>query len=451
MKYKSINPYNGNVVGTHNEHTKKEVSQILQNSEKAFAEWRDVPLAKRAKLMANAGDILRKNVDVYARMMTLEMGKPIKESKAEIEKCAWVCDYYAENAEEFLADQVIKTDASKSFVRHNPIGCVFAVMPWNYPFWQVFRYAAPTLTAGNVGILKHARNVLGCAGMIEEVFEKAGFPKGVFQSINVDHTKIEMVISHPAVKAVTLTGSGPAGSSVAEIAGRYTKRSLLELGGSNAFVVLADADLEKAVDTAVTARMMNTGQSCIAAKRFIIDSKVYDEFVDRFVKAVIELKSGDPLDETTDIGTLARVDLAEDLEKQVKKSIDEGAELLLGGKRKGAYFEPTVVGSVKPGMPAFDEETFGPLAAMIKAKNTEHAFELSQKTEFALGISVCTTNVEEAMKYIDRVADGAFFVNELVKSDPRLPFGGQLMSGYGRELSKDGMMEFINRKTVFVK
>ena len=451
MTYKSINPYNGEEVGKHKSHTQKDLSSILQNSEKAFSEWREVPLAKRAKLMADAGKVLRENVDEYARMMTLEMGKPIKEARAEVEKCAWVCDYYSENAEEFLADQLIKTDASKSFVRHNPIGCVFAVMPWNYPFWQVFRFAAPTLTAGNVGILKHARNVLGCAAMIEDVFSKAGFPGGVFQSVNTDHTNIERIISHPVVKAVTLTGSGPAGSSVAEIAGRYTKRSLLELGGSNGFIVLADADLDKAVETAVNARMMNTGQSCIAAKRFIIDSKIYDEFVDGFVKAVIELKSGDPLDESTDIGTMAREDLAEDLEKQVKKSIDEGAELLLGGKRQGAYFEPTVLGDVKPGMPAFDEETFGPVAAMIKAKNTDHAFELSQKTEFALGISVCTTDVEGVLKYIDGVADGAFFINELVKSDPRLPFGGQLSSGYGRELSKDGIMEFVNRKTVYIK
>lgn len=451
MKFDSINPYNGKVVGSHDETTKQELSKILNTAEKAFQDWRHVPLKERTRLMAKAGQVLRDNVDRYAEMMTLEMGKPIMEARAEVNKCAWVCDYYADNAEEFLADQVIKTDASQSFVRHNPIGCVFAVMPWNFPFWQVFRFAAPTLTAGNTGILKHAQNVFGCAKMIEEVFDKAGFPKGVFQNVFVGHDKTEMIISHPSIKAITLTGSERAGSAVAQLAGKYLKKSLLELGGSNAFVVLADADMDKTVATAVNARMMNTGQSCIAAKRFIIEAKVYDEFVDRFVKAVIELKSGDPMEEDTKIGTLARIDLAENLQKQVRKSTKKGAKLLLGGKQRDAYHEPTILGEVEPGMPAFDEETFGPLAAMIKAKNIDEAFALAGKTSYALGISVCTKNVKKTMEYIDSVADGAYFINELVKSDPRLPFGGQKNSGFGRELSRDGMMEFINRKTVYVK
>ena len=451
MKFKSINPYNGKELKTYSEHTLPELDATLSQSEKAFASWRNIPLAERTKLIAKAGSELRKNKDEYAEMMTLEMGKPITEARAEVEKCAWVCDYYAENAGEFLADEVIKTDASKSFVRHNPIGCVFAIMPWNFPFWQVFRFAAPTLTAGNVAILKHAGNVPGCATLIEQVFLRAGFPKGVFQNIFIDHSKTEKIIAHPIVKAISLTGSERAGASVAELAGRHIKKSLLELGGSNAFLVLADADMDKTIATAVNARMLNAGQSCIAAKRFIIESKVYDAFVDRFVKAVIELKSGDPMEEDTQIGTLARTDLAEDLEKQVQDSIAGGAKLLLGGKRRGAYFEPTVLGDVVPGMPAFDEETFGPVAAMIKAKNRDHAFELSQNTKYALGITVCTTDVDKALEDIDRVGDGAYFVNELVKSDPRLPFGGQKQSGYGRELSKDGIMEFVNRKTVYVK
>ena len=451
MKFESINPYNGEVVDSHKETTKAELTKILDKAEKSFDSWQYVPLAERTRLIAKAGKVLRDNVERYAKMMTLEMGKPIVEARAEVNKCAWVCDYYAENAAEFLADEIIKTDASQSFVHHNPIGCVFAVMPWNYPFWQVFRFAAPTLTAGNTGILKHAQNVFGCAKMIQEVFEKAGYPKGVFQNVFVGHDKTEMIVSHSAVKAITLTGSERAGSAVAQLAGKYMKKSLLELGGSNAFLVLADADMDKTVATAVNARMMNAGQSCIAAKRFIIDAKVYDEFVDKFVKAVIELKSGDPMEEDTQVGTLARIDLAEGVRKQVKGSVKKGAKLLLGGKQKDAYHEPTILGNVKPGMPAFDQETFGPVAAMIKAKNIDEAFELSQMSNYALGISVCTKNVKKALDYVDRVRDGAYFINELVKSDPRLPFGGQKNSGFGRELSRDGMMEFVNRKTVYVK
>ena len=451
MKFNSINPYNGEVVGTYRETTKAQLTEILDTAETAFSDWRKVPLNERSRLLSNAGKVLRDNVDRYAKMITLEMGKPIADSRAEVNKCALACDYYAENAADFLADEIIKTDASQSFVRHNPIGCVFAVMPWNYPFWQVLRFAAPTLTAGNTAILKHAKNVFGCATMIEEVFEKAGYPKGVFQNAFIGHDKTEMIIAHRAVKAVTLTGSERAGSAIAQLAGKYVKKSLLELGGSNAFLVLADADMDKTVSTAVNARMMNTGQSCIAAKRFIIEEKVYDDFVEKFLKAVIELKSGDPMEEETQIGTLARLDLAEGVQKQVKESIKKGAKLLLGGKQWDAYHEPTILGDVRPGMPAFDEETFGPVAAMIKAQNIDEAFKLSQMTDFALGISVCTKDVKKALEYIDSVNDGAYFINELVKSDPRLPFGGQKNSGYGRELSRDGMMEFINRKTVYVK
>ncbi len=451
MKFESINPYNGEVVGQHKATTKKELTQKLNLAQTAFEDWKNVDIKERCRLMKKAAVVLNENVDRYAEMMTREMGKPITEARAEVKKCAWVCEYYADKAPEFLADEIIETDASSSFVRHNPIGCVFAVMPWNYPFWQVFRYAAPTLTAGNTGILKHAQNVFGSAAMIEEVFDKAGFPKGVFQNIFIDHDKTELVIAHHAVKAVTLTGSERAGSAVAQLAGKYMKKSLLELGGSNAFIVLADANIDEAVATAVNARMMNTGQSCIAAKRFIIVKEVYQEFVDKFVKVVIELKSGDPMAEDTKIGTMARIDLAEGLQAQVRKSIKKGAKLLLGGKQKDAYHEPTVLGNVKPGMPVFDEETFGPVAAMIKAKNRDEAYALSQQSIYALGVSVCTSDKDQALKDIDRVGDGAYFVNELVKSDPRLPFGGQRNSGYGRELSRDGMMEFINRKTVYIK
>jgi succinate-semialdehyde dehydrogenase/glutarate-semialdehyde dehydrogenase len=451
MEFTSINPYNGNVVGNHLSHTDSELAEILRKSENAFPLWRKVPITKRAEMMRKAGEVLRENEESYARMITLEMGKPISESRGEVNKCAWVCDYYADNAAEFLKDEIIETDAQKSFVKNEPIGSVFAIMPWNFPFWQVFRFAAPTLMAGNTGLLKHASNVFGSAKLIEEVFQKAGFPDGVFQNLVVHHDQTEQIISHSAVKAVTLTGSEKAGSAVAEMAGRYIKKSLLELGGSNAFIVWEDADIDAAVKTAVTARMMNCGQSCIAAKRFIIVEGVYDEFVTKFTEAAKELKTGDPLEEDTKIGTLARKDLADQLQAQVKSSIKSGAKLLLGGNQKDSYHEPTILGNVKPGMAAFDEETFGPLAAMIKATNEAEAFALAEMSKYGLGVTVCTTNVVKALSMSERVSDGAFFINELVKSDPRLPFGGAKNSGYGRELSKDGIMEFINRKTIYVK
>jgi succinate-semialdehyde dehydrogenase/glutarate-semialdehyde dehydrogenase len=451
MEFKSINPYNNELVGQYTAQTEAETTAMLNKSAEAFAKWRKVPLEERAKLMYSAGQVLRDNVEEYAEMITLEMGKPINESRGEVKKCALVCDYYAENAATFLADEIIETDASKSFVQHHPIGTVFAIMPWNFPFWQVFRFAAPTLMAGNTGILKHAPNVFGSAIKIEEVFTKAGFPEGVFQNMIIHHDKTESIIAHDTVKAITLTGSEGAGSAVAQIAGKYIKKSLLELGGNNAFIVWEDADIDKAVKTAVTARMMNCGQSCIAAKRFILLEGIYDEFVTKFTKAVKELKSADPIAEDTKVGTLARKDLADQLQKQVTQSVKKGAELLLGGKQDNCYHEPTVLGNVKPGMPAFDEETFGPLAAMIKAKTIEEAFALSEQSKYGLGVTVCTTNIEKALSMSELVSDGAYFINELVKSDPRLPFGGEKSSGYGRELAKDGMMEFVNRKTIYVK
>lgn len=451
MEFKSINPYNGKVVGKYKAHTKTEIKKILDQSPKVFEAWRNVPIKERCRLMKAAGKVLRDNVEKYAKTITLEMGKPISESRAEVNKCALACDYYADNAKEFLSDEIIKTDAQNSFVRHDPMGCIFAIMPWNFPFWQVFRFAAPTLTAGNTGLLKHAANVFGSAKHIEEVFMEAGFPDGVFKSVNIDHDLVEMIISHDSIKAVTLTGSERAGSAVAAMAGKYLKKSLLELGGSNAFIVLADADIDASVKTAVTARMMNCGQSCIAAKRFILVESIYDEFVSKFLEGTKDLKVGNPIKEDTKIGVLARKDLAEELQKQVNKSVAKGAKLLYGGKQKDAFHEPTILANVKPGMPAFDEETFGPLAAMIKAKDTDHAFELSEKSKFGLGVTVCSSNIKKATQMAEKVSDGAYFVNELVKSDPRLPFGGTKKSGYGRELCKDGMMEFLNRKTVYVK
>jgi succinate-semialdehyde dehydrogenase / glutarate-semialdehyde dehydrogenase len=451
MEFTSINPYNGQQVGQYVAQTEEQTQAMLQKAQTAFESWRNMPIADRSKLMIKAGQILRDNVEEYAKMITLEMGKPISESRGEVNKCAWVCDYYAENTEVFLADEVIKTDAQKSFVKHEPIGCVFAVMPWNFPFWQVFRFAAPTLMAGNTGMLKHAPNVFGCAEQIAGVFKKAGFPEGVFQNLIVHHDQTESIIAHDAIKAVTLTGSERAGSAVAALAGKYLKKSLMELGGSNAFIVWEDADIDSAVKTAITARMMNCGQSCIAAKRFILVGNTYDEFVTKFVAEVAKLNEGDTMSEDTKIGPLARKDLADQLQVQVKKSIEAGAELLAGGHQRECFHEPTVLGNVTPGMPAFDEETFGPLAAMIKAKDIEEAFELAEQSKYGLGVTVCTTNIEKSLEMSDQVSDGAYFINELVKSDPRLPFGGTKNSGYGRELAKDGMMEFMNRKTIYVK
>lgn len=450
MEFKSINPYNGEEIGSFTGLTTAALDNKLAKSQSAFEIWKKVPMAERTALMIKAGQVLRDNIEEYALMITLEMGKPISESRGEINKCAWVCDYYAENGSTFLADEIIETDATKSFVRHDPIGAVFAIMPWNFPFWQVFRFAAPTLIAGNTGLLKHAPNVFGCATQIEEVFTKAGFPEGVFQNLIVHHDTTEQIIAHDAVQAITLTGSEGAGSAVAAIAGKYIKKTVLELGGNNAFIVWQDADIDKAVQKALVARMLNCGQSCIAAKRFILLEGIYDEFVSKFTAAVANLASGDPINESTKVGPLARKDLADQLQRQVKDSIALGAKLLLGGEQNGAYHEPTILGNVTPEMPAFKEETFGPLAAMIKVKDINEAFKLSEQSRYGLGVTVCTKDTEKALQMAAEVSDGAYFINELVKSDPRLPFGGTKYSGYGRELSKDGILEFVNRKTVYM-
>lgn len=451
MQFKSINPYNGELICRYNTISNEELTKKLELSGEAFNSWRNVALNERCGLMKKAALVLRDNLEEYANIITLEMGKPISESRAEVNKCAWVCDYYAENASAFLKEELISTEATKSYVRHDPIGTVLAIMPWNFPFWQVFRYAAPTLIAGNTSLLKHASNVFGCAEKIEEVFIRAGFPVGIFQNLIVDHDVTEMIIAHSNVKAVTLTGSERAGSAVASLAGKHLKKTVLELGGNNAFIVCEDADMTETIKTALTARMLNCGQSCIAAKRFILVGNTYEKFVPKFIEEVKKLQMGDTMDEATKVGPLARKDLADQLQDQVNRSISKGAILLLGGKQQNCFHEPTVLGEVRPGMPAFDEETFGPLAAMIRAKDIAHAFELADKSNYGLGLTICTTNIELAEQYAERVGDGAYFVNELVKSDPRLPFGGTRNSGYGRELSKDGIMEFVNRKTIFIK
>ena len=452
---KSINPSDLQTINSYKPMLPSEVNKIIDLADKAFEDWKNVSFVSRAKFMLKAADVLKKNREEYSKLMTLEMGKPINQSRAEVDKCAWVCEYYAENAEKFLNDELIKTDASKSFVTFQPLGVVLAVMPWNFPFWQVFRFAAPGLMAGNAGILKHASNVSGCALAIEEVFLRAGFPKNLFSTILVPSAEMETVIINDKIKAVTLTGSVPAGKSVAETAGSVLKKTVMELGGSDPYVILKDAELEMAAETCVTARLINGGQSCIAAKRFIVVEKVYDKFEKHFVEKMKSKKMGDPFDESNDLGPQTSVSLRDDLHKQVEKSIKLGAKLLLGGKipdLKGAYYPPTVLSDVKKGMPAFDEELFGPVAALIRAKDEDEAISLANDSIFGLGAAVFTEDIAKGENIAkEKLQAGCCFVNAFVKSDPRLPFGGIKESGYGRELSEFGIREFVNVKTVYIK
>lgn len=451
---KAINPATDELIKEYREHTPDEISDIIGQVHEEYLKWRETDFAYRARLMFRAAEILRKNVDRYARTISMEMGKIITEARAEVEKSAWVCDFYAENAEKFLADEIIETDAGKSFVAFQPLGVVLAVMPWNFPFWQVIRFAAPALMAGNAGVLKHASNVPGSALAIEEMFHEAGFPEHIFRTLLVSSRLVEGIITDDRVKAVTLTGSEPAGSSVASIAGRELKKTVLELGGSDPFIVLEDADLPACVATSATARMINAGQSCIAAKRFIVVEPMVRRFEEQQVAIMKSLKVGDPLDEKNQVGPLARMDLLEELDTQVQKSIQMGAKLLCGGKRAdrpGAFYEPTVLSEVKKGMPAYGEETFGPVSAIIPVKDTEAAIAVANDSEFGLGGSVWSRDTGKAEEVARRIETGAVFVNGLTKSDPRLPFGGIKKSGYGRELSHYGIKEFVNIKTIWIK
>lgn len=451
MKFTSINPHNNTTIATYEADTSEQLKSKLQLAETAFTLWKKTSYSDRKKLMHAAANVLMKNTATYANTISIEMGKPINEAIAEVEKCAWVCNYYADNAEQFLATETIETDAKSSKIKYQPLGAILAVMPWNYPFWQVFRFAAPSLMAGNVGLLKHAGNVLGSAKHIEDIFIEAGFPKGVFQNVFVGHDAVKDILENKFVKAVTLTGSEKAGASVAAIAGKNIKKSLLELGGSNAFIVLNDADIKQAATVGVKARMQNAGQSCIAAKRFILMEDIAEKFIAEFTDEVNKLITGDPLETTTQMGPLARVDLAEQIEKQVNDSIAKGAKLIAGGKRNGAFYSPTVLINVTPGMPAFDEELFGPVAAITIVKTEEEALSHANNSEFGLGATVFTNSKQKADYFIDNIEDGAVFINALVKSDPRLPFGGTKKSGYGRELGKYGILEFVNIKTVYVE
>jgi succinate-semialdehyde dehydrogenase / glutarate-semialdehyde dehydrogenase len=451
---KAYNPATEELIRDYPEPDEREVEERLASAERAFATWRKVPLAERARLMHAAADRLREHRADYGRLMTEEMGKTIAAAEAEVDKCAWVCDFYAENAEEFLSSESVATDASRSCVRYDPLGPVLAVMPWNFPFWQVFRFAAPALMAGNVGILKHASNVPGTALAIEEVFVESGFPEGAFTTLLIPSSRTTALIGHPVVRAVTLTGSDRAGREVGAEAGRHLKKSVLELGGSDPFIVLADADPAEAARQAARARTINSGQSCIAAKRFIVDTTIADTFEAEFVRQMESLKVGDPLDRATDVGPMAREDLLHDLDEQVRQTVEAGAVLRTGGRRlegKGWYYAPTVLTGVQPGMVAFDDETFGPVAAVIRADGTEEAIELANRSRFGLGASVWTGDSIRAEALASEIEAGCVFVNGIVKSDPRLPFGGIKTSGYGRELAGVGIREFVNIKTVWVK
>jgi succinate-semialdehyde dehydrogenase/glutarate-semialdehyde dehydrogenase len=448
---KTINPYTQEPLKTYDILSDNELIKKIANADVGFQNWRQTSLESRSEHLRKLAELLLNRKKDYAKLMAEEMGKPIAQGIAEIEKCAWVCDFYAKNASNFLADQLIETDANESFISYDPLGVILAIMPWNYPFSQVLRFAAPTLMAGNTVLLKHAANTTQCGLEIEKLLNDAGFPEDCFQTLVVSHEQIEQVVANDAIKAVSLTGSEKAGKTIAQLAGKYLKKSVLELGGNNACVILKDANLERFIETMAWARMQNAGQSCIAAKRFIVEESIHDEFIKRFITILKDYPSGNPLNESTKIGPMARIDLADEVEKQVESSLEGGAEILFGNKRDKAYYEPTLVGGVAPGMSLFDQEVFGPVAAVIKAKNKQEAYSLAQMSKFGLGCMVFTEDIEDARHRIGSVPDGAFFVNEMVKSDPRLPFGGTKSSGYGRELSKEGIMEFVNKKTVFIR
>jgi len=447
---KSINPFDQSLVREYTELTSGEVQEKLSKASAAYKDWKRTSFAYRADLMLKAAALLKQNKEAYARTITLEMGKVVSEARAEVEKSAGGCEYFARHAEEFLRDQQIATDARKSFVSYHPTGSILAVMPWNFPFWQVIRFAAPALMAGNVGLLKHASNVSGCSLLLEEIFLKAGFPEGVFQSLLINNRDVEHVLQSDSVQGVALTGSEFAGTQVASIAGKHIKKAVLELGGSDPFIVLADADLKKAAKTATQSRMQNAGQSCISAKRFIVHKQVKDEFMNLFLEEINALKQGNPFDESVSTGPLARVDLAEALDKQVQSSVARGAKLLTGGRDIGANYRPALLDQVVPGMPAFDEETFGPLAALVTVSTEQEAIEFANASRYGLGASIWTNDLEKGQRLAREVESGSVFVNTLMKSDARLPFGGIKKSGYGRELSEFGIKEFVNIKSILV-
>lgn len=455
MYLKSINPANGEIIREYEEYQSDEIDNAIEANYQAYKKWRKEPVKQRVGLLLEAARILREKKEGLAFNITVEMGKNIAEARAEVEKCAKVCEYYAQNGEAFLENEVIVTEAQLSYAAMQPIGPVLAIMPWNFPLWQVFRFAAPALMAGNVCLLKHAANVPGCALAIENVFIEAGFPADVFRTLLVRSSKVEKIISDKRVKAVTLTGSTPAGKAVASAAGQHLKKCVLELGGSDPYLILKDADIDAAVEACVAGRILNAGQSCIGAKRFIIVDEVYEEFAEKFTDKMRAITLGDPFDETKDMGPLAKSSFREDLHRQVESSVNKGAKLLTGGyipNRVGAYYPATVLGEVQPGMVAYHEELFGPVASLIRATDEADAIRIANDTVFGLGAAVFTRDIKRGQQIAEEELEaGCCFVNDFVRSDPRMPFGGVKESGYGRELSHYGMKEFMNIKGVYIK
>jgi succinate-semialdehyde dehydrogenase / glutarate-semialdehyde dehydrogenase len=452
----SKSPYNQEVFKTYDPISDHELSGKIIQTNAAFRSLKHTSFEDRAQWMEDAANLLEKDKEYYGQLITLEMGKLLRESIAEIEKCAWVCRYYAQHARTFMQDEPVETDGTSSLITYQPLGPILAVMPWNFPFWQVFRFAAPALMAGNTGILKHASNVPRCALAIQDIFERAGFPAGSLNSVLIESQRVEKVIAHPVIRAVTLTGSGPAGASVATIAGKYLKKTVLELGGSDPYIVLQDADLDEAVPVCVAARMLNTGQSCIAGKRFIVHEDLFEEFVGRFTKLLGGYSYGDPLDITTTLAPMASLHLRQELHNQVTSAVEHGAEIVCGGiippEQSGAFYPPTILINVHQDNPAYTEELFGPVAVILKAASEKEAIDIANATNFGLGASIFSQDVQHAEELAkSSIEAGSCFVNAQVKSDPRLPFGGIKHSGFGRELSRHGLREFTNIKTIYVK
>lgn len=454
MAIATVNPATGQLVKSFEPLTDSQIEEKLQRAADTFSKYRKVPFAERARMMLKAGAILESEKESYARIMTTEMGKTLRSAVDEAVKCAWVCRYYAENAERFLADEVVETSASRSYIRYQPLGVVLAVMPWNFPFWQVLRFAAPALMAGNVGLLKHASIVPQSALMIEDLFRKAGFPEGAFQTLLIGSQKVEKILDDSRVAAATLTGSEGAGVQVGMAAAKRIKKVVLELGGSDPFIVMPSANLEAAVTTAVKARIFNNGQSCIAAKRFIVAEKIADEFERKFVSKMEALKVGDPFDEKTELGPLATADGVTDLDRDVQKTINAGARVLTGGKplqRPGNFYAPTVLTNIPEDSPAYREELFGPVASVFRAKDLDHAIQIANDSRFGLGASAWTNDKNERERFINELESGMVFINRMVASDPRIPFGGVKWSGHGRELGAHGIREFTNIKTIWIE
>ena len=447
---KSINPSTGNLIKEYNTYSNEEILSIIDEVSEEYHIWKDISYKDRSKILLDIANDLGSNIEEHAKMISLEIGKPIIESRMEIKKCVWVLQYFAENAEEFLKSESIVTEYKESYVQYDPLGVILGVMPWNFPYWQVIRFIAPVLMAGNTCVVKHASNVSGCSLLIEQLIINNSPFKNIYRTVLISSKQVEAIIKHDAIRGVSLTGSDAAGSAVGMQAGKEIKKTVLELGGSDPFIVLDDADIDKASKTALTARFFNTGQSCIAAKRFLIHETVYDEFVNKIKNGIDNLVVGDALNEKTQIGPLAKQEFAEDIDKLVQSSINKGAKCLVGGKVKGSYYMPTLLTDVTENMSVFKEETFGPVFCVTKIKNIDDAIRLANHSQYGLGGSLWTSNIKPAKEIVKKINTGAVFINDMTKSDPRLPFGGINKSGYGVELSKYGIREFVNMKTIVV-